>query len=165
MQLTQTPCNHKKLEGDNNDIRNWEMTLLSSVFDKSKATSINLFRHNNLPLTKKRSSDDVTTKTSPPQQSAAKMTNQQMTSKPSAMPLTLKMRYWMKMKVRNNNMNIFLTIKHNSDIRPQSRLQTNQQDHPHMARALTLQHSNSWGDLCWAKTEPNIERKTKTNNE
>ncbi len=42
------------------------MTPLSSVFDKSKATLINLSCHNNLPQTKKCSSDDVTTKTSPP---------------------------------------------------------------------------------------------------
>jgi hypothetical protein len=48
------------------------MTPLSSVFDKSKATSINLSCHNNLPPTKKRSSDDVTTKTSPPPTNCSK---------------------------------------------------------------------------------------------
>ena len=163
MQLTQTPCNHKKLEGDNNDIRNWEMPPLSSVFDKSKATSINLSCQNNLPPMKNTAVTTLPQKRHHPQQSAAKTTNQQTTSKPSMMPLTPEMRYWTKVKVRNNNMNILSTIKRNLDIRLQSCLQTNQQDHLHMARALTPQHSNSRGNLCWAKTEPNIERKTKTN--
>jgi hypothetical protein len=141
------------------------MTPLSSVFDKSKATLINLSCHNNLPPSKNAAVTTLPKKRHHPQRSAAKMTNQQITSKPSTMPLTLEMRYWTKVKVRNNNMNILSMIKRNSNICPQSRLQTNQQDHPHMARALTPRHSNSQGNPCWAKTEPNIERKTKTNNE
>jgi hypothetical protein len=56
----------EKSEGNNDKIRNRDVTPLSSVFDKSKATSINLSCRHNLPPTKKRSSDFFTNKTSPP---------------------------------------------------------------------------------------------------
>jgi hypothetical protein len=65
-ELAQMPCIQKKSEGDNDEIRNRDVTPLSSVYDKSKAILINLSCRHNLPPTKKRSSDFFTNKTSPP---------------------------------------------------------------------------------------------------
>jgi hypothetical protein len=63
--VAQTPPNHEKSEGDNNVIRNQDMTPLSSVFDKSKATSINLSCCHSLPPTKKCSMNKFNTDTLP----------------------------------------------------------------------------------------------------
>jgi hypothetical protein len=63
--VARTPQNHEKSEGNNNVIRNRDMTPLSSVFDKSKATSINLACCHSLPPTKKCSSDKFNTDASP----------------------------------------------------------------------------------------------------
>ncbi len=59
--VARMPLNHEKSEGNNNVIRNWDMTPLSSVFDKSKATSINLSCRHSLPPIKKRSSEEFNT--------------------------------------------------------------------------------------------------------
>ncbi len=66
LELARTPCIRKKSEGDNDKIRNGDVTPLSSLFDKSKATLINLSCCHNLPPTKKHSSDFFTNETSPP---------------------------------------------------------------------------------------------------
>jgi hypothetical protein len=63
--VAQMPWNHKKSEGNNNVIRNQDMTPLSSVLGKSRAASINLSYCHSLPPTKKCSSDKFNTDSLP----------------------------------------------------------------------------------------------------
>ncbi len=158
------PRNHKKSEGDNNNIRNWEMTPLSSVFDKSKATSINLSCHNNLPTTEKCSSDNVTTKTSPPP------TKRSKNDKPKNDIETIHDAFDPGDEVLDEGESKKQQHEYIIDDQmqlgyPPTELPTDKPTRPSAnGTGFDPQHSNSRGNPCWAKTEPNIERKTKTNN-